>query len=277
MAKEDFKKRVSAFFEANRSKYDLPEKISGQVIVVNFVPGNVDAEKKALDKILDIQKKIGTEDFGSLAKKFSEDLGTKNKNGDLGYFSRGEKAALEQAAFSLEVGKVSGPVKGFTSYQLVKLTDRKPLVKAELVNAERKIAGELLGKDKFETLQNQLADGLKTGQIAAVNTVLQSMNLNWEETGFFSLDANQIPKLTEKELKAAAFELSPNSRLSKNLISVRNLRYVLMLKEIKSVEAEKNKNEARNVSQQAAVQLQDDWIRQFRNHSNVKINPLVVQ
>ena len=78
-------------------------------------------------------------------------------------------------------------------------------------------------------------------------------------------------------MKAAAFELSPNSRLSKNLISVRNLRYVLMLKEIKSVEAEKNKNEARNVSQQAAVQLQDDWIRQFRNHSNVKINPLVVQ
>lgn len=278
LAKADFKKRVQSFFEANPNKYDTQERISAQVIVVNFTPGNSESEAKALARIQEVQKKAASEDFGQLALKYSDDAGTKNKKGDLGYFSRGEKeSTLEQAAFSLEVGKVSGPIKGFTSYQLVKLTDRKPMTKAQLPTVERKIAAELLGKDKFEVLQNQLADAVKAGQIETVNSALKTMNLNWEETGYFGLDSNQIPKLTEKELKTAALDLSPKSKLSKQLIPIRNLRYILNLKEVKTVELDKTKNESKMIAQQASSQLQDDWIQQYRNDSNVQINPLVVQ
>lgn len=278
LAKEEFKKRVQSYFDANRTKYETPEKISAQVIVVNFTPGNAESEKMAMAKIIDIEKKISSEDFGQLAQKFSEDMGTKNKKGDIGYFSRGEKeGAVEQAAFSLEVGKVSPPVKGFTSYQLIKLTDRKPTAKAELASVDRKIAAELLGKDKFEGLQNQLEASVKTGQLEAVNNTLRAMNLNWEETGFFSLDSAQIPKLTEKELKTAAMDLSPKNKMSTQLVSVRNLRYVLFLKDVKMTDVSSNKIESKTISQQASSQLQDDWIQQYRSNSTVQINPLVVQ
>lgn len=278
LAKEEFKKRVNSYFEANRTRYDTPEKVSAQVITANFTPGNPETEKKALEKILDVQKKAESEDFGQLAQKFSDDIGTKSKKGDLGYFSRGEKEmALENAAFSLEVGKVSGPVKGFTSYQIVKLTDRKSKGKAELATVERKIATELLGKDKFESLQTQLSESLKAGQLDGVNNTLKAMNLNWEETGFFSLDAAQIPKLTEKELKMAALELSPNQKLSKQLVNVRNTFYALYLKEVKTIEPEKGRDDAKMISQQVSNQMQDDWIQHFRNSSNVIINPVVVQ
>jgi parvulin-like peptidyl-prolyl isomerase len=278
LAKDEFKKRVNSYFEANRSKYDVPEKVSAQVIIVNFAPGNPASEKKAMDKIMDVQAKAATEDFGQLAAKYSDDMGTKNKKGELGYFSRGEKEmALENAAFSLEVGKISAPVKGFTSYQLVKLTDRKAATKAELTTVDKKIAAELLGKDKFETLQTQLAESLKSGQVDAVNAALKNMGLNWEETGFFSLDAAQIPKLMEKELKMAAWELTPKSNLSKQLVTVRNLHYVLHLKDTKTVELDKNKNESKSMTQQASNQLQDDWIQQFRSSSTVQINPMVLE
>ena len=278
LAKDEFKKRVNSYFEANRSKYDAPEKVSAQVIIANFTPGNAASEKKAMDKIMDVQTKAATEDFGQLAAKYSDDVGTKNKKGELGYFARGEKEmALENAAFSLEVGKVSAPVKGFTSYQLVKLTDRKAATKAELATVDKKIAAELLGKDKFEALQTQLAESLKSGQVDAVNAALKNMGLNWEETGFFSLDAAQIPKLMEKELKMAALELTPKSTLSKQLVTVRNLHYVLHLKDTKTVELDKNKNESKSMTQQASNQLQDDWIQQFRNTSNVQINPMVLE
>lgn len=279
LAKDEFKKRVQSYFDANRSKYDAPEKVSAQVIVANFTPGNADSEKKAFTKLMDVQKKTDSEDFGQLAQKFSDDVGTKNKKGDLGYFARGEKEpSMEQAAFALEVGKVSAPVKGFASYQLVKLTDRKPSTKAELSAVQRTIAAELLGKDKFEGLQNQLAESLKSGQLETVNATLKAMNLNWEETGFFSLDAAQIPKLSEKELKLAAMSLSPKQKLSKDLVTVRNIRYALYLKETKIVEpAAATRDEAKMMTQQASNQLQDDWIQQFRTHSNVQINPMVIQ
>lgn len=279
LKKDDFKKRVQSFFEANRSKYDTPEKISAQAIVVNFTPGNAESEKKALDKISDLHKKSSSEDFGQLAQKFSDDVGTKNKKGDLGYFARGEKEmALEQAAFSLEVGQVSAPVKGFTSYQLIKLTDRKPTAKAELVKVERQIASELLGKDRFEALQNQLAEALKSGQMDTVNATLKSMGLSWEETGFFSLDASQIPKLAEKELKMAVMDLSPKNKLSKSLTSIRNTRYAMYLKETKTIEpVVGGRDEAKMMTQQASNQMQDDWVQQFRTRSNVQINPMVIQ
>lgn len=278
LGKDEFKKRVQSYFEANRSKYDSAEKVSAQVIVVNFTPGNADSEKKAMEKIIDLEKKAASEDFGQLAQKYSEDVGTKSKKGDLGYFTRGEKEmALEQAAFSLEVGKVSGPVKGFSSYQLVKLTDRKPATKADLATVDKKIAAELLGKDKFEVLQTQLADSLKAGQVEPVNAALKNMGVNWEETGFFSLDAAQIPKLMEKELKMAALELSPKSAVSKQLVTIRNVHYVLHLKEVKVVEPAKNRDEAKMMAQQASNQLQDDWIQQFRRSSAVQINPMVLE
>ncbi|MBL7543404.1 MAG: SurA N-terminal domain-containing protein [Bdellovibrionaceae bacterium] len=278
LAKEDFKKRVVSYFEANRSRYDVPERISAQLILVKFVPGKADTEKAAFDKIQDIQKKAETQDFGQLAQQFSDDVGTKSKKGDLGYFSRGEKEmGLENAAFALDVGKVSSPIKGFNSYQLVKVTDRKPVAKAELANVEKKIAGELLGKDKFEVMQNQLAENLKSGQIETVNSTLKTMGVNWDETGFFSLDAPQIPKLSEKELKMAALELSPKNKMSRQLVQVKGNRYILHLKEAKLVDLDKSRDEAKMLAQQSSNQLQDDWIQQFRNQSTVQINPLVIQ
>ncbi len=61
------------------------------------------------------------EKFGKLAKELSIDTGSAKRDGSLGYFGRGRMVKpFEEAAFKLEVGAVSEPVKSEFGYHLIK-------------------------------------------------------------------------------------------------------------------------------------------------------------
>lgn len=83
----------------------------------------VDTEEKAKE----LKKKIDEgADFAALAKENSNDPGTKDEGGKLGYFSTGQMVpAFEQAAFALKKGEVSAPVKSQFGWHLIKLEDRR--------------------------------------------------------------------------------------------------------------------------------------------------------
>ncbi len=81
------------------------------------------AETKAkLQEILDRIK--NGEDFAALAKQYSEDTGSAQYGGDVGYFERGiMMPEFEAAAFSLEEGQVSEIIETSYGYHIVKTTD----------------------------------------------------------------------------------------------------------------------------------------------------------
>ena len=61
------------------------------------------------------------EKFGKLAKELSIDSGSAKRDGNLGYFGRGKMVKeFETVAFSLEVGKISEPVKTQYGYYIIK-------------------------------------------------------------------------------------------------------------------------------------------------------------
>lgn len=63
----------------------------------------------------------GGEKFGRLAKEFSIDSGSAKRDGNLGYFARGKMVRpFEEAAFRLQVGQVSEPVKSEYGYHIIK-------------------------------------------------------------------------------------------------------------------------------------------------------------
>lgn len=90
--------------------------------------GNVDT-LKAYNKILEVQKKLQAgEDFGELAKQYSDDKYSAKKNGDIGFFSRHRMVPeFENAAFKLKVGEISPIIKTNYGYHIIKVTDEKPL------------------------------------------------------------------------------------------------------------------------------------------------------
>ena len=67
----------------------------------------------------------GGKKFEKLAKKHSRCPSGKN-GGDLGFFTRGKMVPeFENAAFNMNVGQVSAPIKTQFGFHLIKVTDAK--------------------------------------------------------------------------------------------------------------------------------------------------------
>ena len=61
------------------------------------------------------------EKFGKLAKELSTDTGSAKRDGNLGYFTKGMMVKpFEEAAFKLEIGQISEPVKSEFGYHIIK-------------------------------------------------------------------------------------------------------------------------------------------------------------
>lgn len=69
-------------------------------------------------------------DFAKLAKEYSKDKVSAKKGGKLGYFSTGKMVPkFEDAAYSLDVGEISDPVKTQHGYHIIKVTDKRKVEK----------------------------------------------------------------------------------------------------------------------------------------------------
>ncbi len=68
------------------------------------------------------------EKFNELAKKLSEDAGSKASGGEIGYFVKGQTdLAFEEAAYALKKGEVSKPVKTQFGWHIIKLEDKRKI------------------------------------------------------------------------------------------------------------------------------------------------------
>ncbi len=92
-------------------------------ILINIDDKTKDAD--ALAKVKGLEKRIQAgEDFGTLAKEFSQDQGSATNNGDLGFASKGMFVPeFEKTLYGLKVNEVSAPVKTQFGYHIIKLLE----------------------------------------------------------------------------------------------------------------------------------------------------------
>ncbi len=108
-------------------------------------------EEQALALAQELVKRLRAgEDFAKLAQEFSDDPGSKNDGGDLGWFGRGQMVPeFEQVAFSLEPGQISDPVKTVYGYHVIQVLEKDParpvepfLLEQRRVEAYQKLLNE---------------------------------------------------------------------------------------------------------------------------------------
>lgn len=173
-------------------------------ILIRFTANNQvskDSAKAIADKILQ-DAKNGT-DFGDLAKKNSQDPGSAQNGGDLGFFGKGMMVKpFEEAAMGAAVGSVVGPVETQFGWHIIKVTDRKadeikyseisliPTVsqstRSQLYRAAASLKESLKGGVQFDTAAKRLGiTASETAYFRRVATILGSRTLT-----NFAFDSN---------------------------------------------------------------------------------------
>ena len=81
-------------------------------------------EAETLAKFVSNEAKRG-EDFNHLVRQYSDDIKTKDKNGDLGYFKYGKmEESFQKAVWEMEIGEISDPVETKNGFHIIRLDDR---------------------------------------------------------------------------------------------------------------------------------------------------------
>ena len=108
-------------------------------------------EETALNKAKDLINQLNDgADFDTLAKENSDDTGSKEDGGNLGYFGKGQMVSeFEEAAYALKVDEYTKePVKTSYGYHIILKTGEKE--KEELSKVKDTIKEKLLAKKKEE-------------------------------------------------------------------------------------------------------------------------------
>src|SRR6185312_15556357 len=116
---------LKARYEKEKSKFGAPEQREAAHILISVPKNATPAQQKAaLAKAQQVDKlaKASGADFAQLAKQYSDDLGSKNQGGDLGWLSKGDTdPAFEGALFAMKKGEVSDPVLSPEGYHIIDL------------------------------------------------------------------------------------------------------------------------------------------------------------
>ena len=106
-------------------------------------------DEQAKAKIDEIKARLDRgEDFAALAKKFSQDPGSANKGGELGYAGRGVyDPAFEEALYGLNKGDVSAPVHSTFGWHLIKLLGVQEAKVPSLESMKPRLEAELKARE----------------------------------------------------------------------------------------------------------------------------------
>lgn len=151
-------------------------KIKASHILISYMNSAGVADTAAAELTMDsvlTELKAG-KDFAEVAKRFSDDTGTKDKGGDLGFFERRMMVQeFDEAAFNLEVGQVSDVVRTNFGLHVIKVTEKEAYPTFE---ADRENLKNLLKRSRYNDLYAELIESYKKEYNYSVNeNALQQM------------------------------------------------------------------------------------------------------
>lgn len=125
---------------------------------------------EAWRKIDSVYKAVttGKADFAAMAAKYSEDRGSKDKGGDIGFVTALQTIyPFENAAYETPIGKISKPFRSQFGYHIVKVIERRS-AKGEVKVAQILIAspeskgeaGLAAARKRVDSVQNDLKKGM---------------------------------------------------------------------------------------------------------------------
>jgi parvulin-like peptidyl-prolyl isomerase len=225
---EPTEQELSAYLEAHREDYDTPEEVHARHILIRVPEGASEAEiAQAKKQIEDIKKELENgADFAELAKKYSQDPGSAPNGGDLGFFRRGQMVReFEDAAFSLEPGQISDPVRTQFGFHLIKVEEKKPAQHPELAQIRERVLKDYIAAERTRRFEQFYAELKAHAKIFIADPVLKvfylyehAERLEEARQEYAKLkDPNQklhIARVLQKRLASLGAEAAPELRVA---------------------------------------------------------------
>ena len=211
---------IQRYYNDNVQQYTTPEQVRASHILLETTGKNEADVKKRAEEILK-QVKSGA-DFAELAKKVSEDKGSKENGGDLDYFGRGRMVPeFEEVAFKLPPGEISDLVKSQFGYHIIKVVDKRAGVTRPLEEVRVQIQQQLAMQMSDQQVSNRASELEKRiNDPGDLDTVAKELGVMVQESGLFQRE-DPVPGLgVAPEIAAEAFSMM-DKQVSKALSSAR--------------------------------------------------------
>jgi len=188
---------VETFYET--MKDSLPEKkpmVKLRHILMEIQPGG-EARQTVVIKLREIQERLrGGENFEDLAMQYSEDPGTSEKGGGLGFVERGTLfQSFEEAAFKLNPGEISDIVETPVGLHLIQMIEKrgdKANVRHILVRLEVTEGDEEGVLEKLIQIRERVLAGEDFGELAREHSQDHSTREEGGDLGWLPVEGLQI-------------------------------------------------------------------------------------
>jgi len=209
---------IDNFYQNNREKFGQPQRVKVRHILIKSDPKDAEAAAKARQKAESIREEAAKgRDFAVLAKQHSEDPGTKDRGGEIGFITRGQVVPeFEEAAFSLKAGGISNVIQTPYGLHILKV-DEIQEARTEPLEKVREQIQEFLRNRKARELAHDEADQAfaAASKEKKLDGFAKEKNLALKETGLFSAgdQSGLEPKLKDSALSLSKGDISPVLRL----------------------------------------------------------------
>lgn len=155
--------QAKSYYEAHLAQFSTPEERRASHILIAVPSGATEQQwerAKAKAEAIARQVKADPAEFAALARKESQDPGSAEKGGDLGYFTASAMVKpFADAVFGMtKIGQIVGPVKTQYGYHIIELTGIKPGSRQPFDAVQSQIEQQL----RQEAAQKRLAADVET-------------------------------------------------------------------------------------------------------------------
>jgi peptidyl-prolyl cis-trans isomerase D len=271
--------RVQEHYDKNKAKFSRPEEVKSRHILIKADDDSEEAMEAALEKAKQVAQGLNSKNFAQRAKLHSDDPGSKDKGGDLGFFSRGKMVPeFEEAAFAATIGQVSEPVRSQFGYHLILVDEKRPALDKSFEQVKTDIAAEFMAKESFDQVAAEFKSALSSGDGQKVESLVERSGLKWNTTGFFSITRDNVPGIGQSsEFFDLALSLDSQNEYPNRLIYQGPSAFVLKYKGAKMSEPTQQNDQMdffkQLMRQQKMNSLVQTWADSLREQAKIKINP----
>ncbi len=207
---------IQKYYTANADEFFQDAAVLAPYVTVPKMPTKEDTLGIRLELERILNEIRGGSEFEQHARNHSEDLGSAQNGGDLGFFRRGQMVeAFEDTAFSLQPGSVSDPFLTRFGWHILKVEEKRGVPDSAEVRARHILLRLRPGRNTLDSLRLAAEEFRDRAQVSGFEAAAREYGFTAASTGFissgmpFPLLEGRGSALVNAFLEATSGEISP--------------------------------------------------------------------